>query len=741
MTTQSYIGRPQDRVDGPEKVSGRAKYAGEFSNKDVKYGFVLSSAIAKGWITSMDIDRAERVPGVIKAYYHEVKKGPEPAQDDTAPSGKPFRPLASSRILFSGQPIALVVAYSPEAAREAAYLIDVQYGVEKAETDLEHQRDKAQDAKKGLLIFRKPPAPRGDADEAFENAEIKISAEYKTPMEFHNPMEMHAATVFYELDGSLVVFDKTQGVMNSQSYICETFKLPKRKVQVLSPYVGGAFGSGLRPQYQLYLAVMASLDLKTAVRVTMTRPQMFTFGHRPQTLQRLRLSADTDGQLQSIEHETIGETSKYEDFTESVVDWSSVLYQCDNVRLGYQLVRLDVPTPMDMRAPGAASGMFALESAMDELAVALGMDPLELRLKNYAEQDQNHKRPFSSKELLACYKQGAEAFGWSRRNPAVRSMQDDHQLIGLGMATGCWEAFQSKASAKAKIRVDGRLTISSATSDIGTGTYTIMTQIAADVLGLPMDKVEVQLGDSSLPPAPLQGGSKTAATVGSAVKEVCEALAKKLFKIGKGLKHSPFEKAQFEDVVFKDAAMYLRKDPVKQLALSAVLITLENGELETEVSSSPNLVKQVPYSMYTHSAVFAEVAVDEDFGIVRVRRVTVAVAAGRIINPKTARSQIIGGVVWGIGQALQEEARMDHRFGRIMNHDLAGYHFPVHADMPEIEVIFVPEEDKIVNPLGVKGVGEIGIVGTAAAIANAIYHATGQRMRELPITLDKVLQE
>jgi xanthine dehydrogenase YagR molybdenum-binding subunit len=391
-----------------------------------------------------------------------------------------------------------------------------------------------------------------------------------------------------------------------------------------------------------------------------------------------------------------------------------------------------------MRAPGGVTGMYALESAMDELAYKLNIDPLELRLKNYSERDQDEDLPFSSKELRECYRQGAERFGWRRRNPQPRSMGEGDALIGWGMATGIWEASQEEASAKAVLTVGGKLKVSSATADIGTGTYTIMTQIAADTLGLPIRDVTFELGDSSLPQAPVEGGSFTAATVGSAVKAACDAVRKKLFKLAQKMEISPFVGAKLQDITFADRQIRLSRRPSKAVSITSLMQQAGVNSIEQEITSTPTK-KQQKYARYAHSAIFAEVKVDEELGVIDVTRVVSAVAGGRILNPKTARNQIIGGIVWGIGMALEEESIIDHHFGRIMNHNLAEYHVPVNADVHDIDVIFVDENDSIVNPLGVKGLGEIGLVGVAAAIANAVFHATGKRVRELPITLDKVL--
>jgi len=465
---------------------------------------------------------------------------------------------------------------------------------------------------------------------------------------------------------------------------------------------------------------------------------MFTFGHRPWTWQRVKLGADADGTLRALSHEAVAETSRFEDFNEAVVNWSGVLYRCDNASFDHKLAKLDVSTPMDMRAPGACWGVFGLECAMDELAVKLGMDPIDLRLRNYAERDPSEDRPFSSKELRACYREGAERFGWARRDPTPRSMRDGHALIGWGMAGGIWEAMHEEATARAVLTSDGTVRVSSGTADIGTGTYTIMTQVAAECLGLPIEHVSFELGDSSLPAAPIEGGSMTASSVGSAVKAACDKVRKRLFTLARTVDDSPLAGARTADLRLADGRVLSARDPGRAVALTDLM---RHGRVsvidEKATTKAPKTHEE--YSLYTHSAVFAEVRVDEDLGTVEVSRVVSAVAGGRVLNPKTARNQIVGSIVWGIGMALQEHSVIDQQFGRVMTHNLADYHVPVNADVHDVDVIFVDERDEIINPFGAKGLGEIGLVGVAAAIANAVFHATGQRIRDLPITPDKLL--
>jgi len=732
------------RIDGRAKVTGEARYAAEWPAPDLVYGVAVNSTIAKGRIVGFSLDEAHSVPGVLRIVTHLNRPHMRSAglfyKDMTAPAGKPFRPLFDDTVLYSGQPVALVLAETFEAAREAAGRVRVQYDVEEHDTNLVAAMARARPPKKMKAGFSPPPKDKGTPDQALEDAPFSISADFYHGVEHHNPMELFASTVIRGDDGHLTIYDKTQGSQNSRWYVSQVFGLPKRKVTVRNPFVGGAFGAGLRPQYQLALAVMGSLALERSVRVVMTRQQMFTFGHRAETVQRVRLAADADGTLRAIWHEAVGETSRNEDYVEVVVNWSGQLYACDNVHLGYKVVGLDQYTPIDMRAPGAAHGVHALEVAMDELAHAVGIDPLALRLKNYAEVNPADGKPYSTKALRDCYAQGAERFGWSQRAPQPRARKEGNEWVGWGMATGQWDAMQMFARAHARLHADGRLVVSSAASDIGTGTYTVMSMIAAEALGLPLEQVTFQLGDSTLPVAPIEGGSSHVSTVGSAVDGACTKLRRRLLALARLAPGSAFARARLDDVVFRDGTLALRDNPASAVPLTTLLAGAGRASIEASYLLLPNLLEQRKFTRATHSAVFVEVRVDEDLGTVRVMRVVSAIAAGRILNPTTARSQIIGGVVWGIGAALHEHTEADHRFGRFMNRDFAQYHVSVNADIHDVDVVFVDEDDRVVSSLGAKGVGEIGLVGVSAAISNAIFHATGKRIRSTPITPDKVMR-
>ena len=525
VVTTAYIGEATSRVDGRAKVTGRAKYAGEPDIANLVYGYVVASAVAKGTIRAIDATEALAVPGVLKVLTHENSPLPVSKRtfvDEAGSPGETFIPFRDNGVKFSQQPIALVLADTFERARYAASLVRVEYEPEAHLTDLEAALPDAYDPPWRELL-PPIPRPRGDAEKALAASTARVDVKYGAPAEHHNPMEPFASTAVWEENGTLTVYDKTQGVKNVQGFLCSQFDYNDDELRVLSPFVGGAFGSGLRPQYQVFLAVLAARELKRSVKVTLTRQQMFSLCYRPFAIQRVALGASRDGKLDALIHEAVQNTSRYEHYCESTVHWSALLYKCDNVRVSFKLAQLDLTAPADMRAPGASWGLFALESAMDELAVELDIDPLELRLRNYAEKDQVRNIPFSSKALRECYTQGAERFGWSRRKSEPRAVRKDGALVGLGMASGVWESPQLMASASAVLTLDGTLTVSSATADIGTGTYTIMTQIAAETLGLPLNQVTFKLGDSSLPRAPVEGGSFTAATVGSGrAGGVCE---------------------------------------------------------------------------------------------------------------------------------------------------------------------------------------------------------------------------
>jgi xanthine dehydrogenase YagR molybdenum-binding subunit len=732
-----YIGTATSRVDGIAKVTGAAKYAAEHNAPGLLFGSVVGSTIAKGRVTRIDSSAALRVKGVIDVLTHEhrpqMADDDEAYRDEVAPDGSPFRPLYDDKIRFNGQPVALVVAETSESARFAASLVCVDYEAQTHITDVRGPRKAVTPVPNGGMFG--PPKPRGDADQALGAAAIRHEGEYYVPIEHHNPMELFASTVIVEADGKLTVYDKTQGVQNVHRYLCGVFGMKPQDVRVMSPFMGGGFGSGLRPQFQVVLAVLAARALRRSVRVVLTRPQMYALGYRPAMIQRIALGANSGGTLDAITHDAITVTSQYEDFYRQETGWSGLLYKCANARYAHKLAHLDLPTSCDMRAPSATTAVYALESAMDELAAALKLDPLELRLRCYSDRDQNDDRPFSSKALRECYRQGAAAFGWDRRNPQPRSQRDGRELVGWGMATGIWEALQAPIAVRIVLTANGHAEVSCATSDIGTGTYTVMAQVAADMLGLPLDHIGIKLGDSSLPQSPVEGGSWIATSVANGIATTADAVRDELLRLAKQMPNSPLANAAPDEVALADGRLVSKLDATRAVAIADAMRRGGMDRIVQETTANP--VHDESRAHNTHSAIFAEVKVDEELGVIRVTRVVSAVAAGRIVNTKTGSSQILGGVVWGIGMALHEETLVDHKLGRIINANYAEYHVPTNADVQDIKVIFVDEPDDS-NRLGMKGLGEIGIVGVAAAIANAVHHATGKRVRDLPITLDKL---
>jgi xanthine dehydrogenase YagR molybdenum-binding subunit len=737
-----YIGKEMSRVDGVAKVTGKAKYAAEFQVPNLAYGFIVLGTVAKGTIKAIDTREAEAAAGVIRVFTHlnAPKLGPQASPEEAPPRptrepDKSFRALQSDRIFFNGQPVALVVAETYEQARYAARLVTVSYDAEQHVTNTEAVRGRARVPQRAA-----PPKPRGNPEEAMRNAPVKIEAEYRIPIEHHNPMEPHAAIAVWQGD-RLTIFDKTQEVYNVRTHLAASFGVPEENVRVVSPFVGGAFGSSLRPNYYPALTAMAARELKRPVKVVYTRTQMYTgHGYRPYTIQKVALGAERSGKLSAMIHEAVHNTSTFEEFSDDTTRFARQVYACPNLYAPLKITDTDLNTPTWMRAPGAVSGMFALECAMDELAHALKIDPLELRLINYAEVDPDSGRPFTSKALRECYKLGAEKFGWKDRTFEPRSMRDGRWLVGWGMATGVWDggAFHVPATARITLRVDGTAHVTSATSDIGPGTYTVMTMIAAEYLGLRPEQVSFELGDTQFPRAPSQGGSRTTASVGSAVHGAALAIGARLLSLANREANSPLQGAAASDVEMLDGRLRPKSDPSRFVRVSEVM--RRNGLTEiTETFEWRPSNEREKYATLAHGAQFIEVKVDPDLGTVRVTRAIEVTACGKIINPKASHSQEIGGVVWGIGMALQEATEIDHRYGRIMNPNLQHYHVPVNADVHEVETMFVEEDDTVVNPLGVKGMGELGMVGIPAAIANAVFHATGRRIRELPITPDKLL--
>lgn len=738
----SVFAEEDDRVTGRAVVTGAAKYAAEHEIPGIVYGVLVGSTVTSGSIAAMDTKAAERAPGVLAVITH-LNAPPVPGYDAGGnpvkgpTGGRGLQVFNGNTVYFNDQPVALVIADTFERATYAASLVRAQYKKEAHQTDFT-KRSSAVAAVEGP---RYKDNIRGEAD-AYKNAPVTVEAEYIVPVEVHNPMELHSIIAVWDGEDKVTVYDKTQGPKATQRSIVNAFKLKEENVRVLAPFVGGGFGSALRTWPHEIAALIGAKKVGRPLKLVLTRNQMFTMvGYRPYTVQKIGLGATPDGKLTGITHEAQSITSPYEEFTEGTVNISRILYACPNVTTRYKIFPFNVSTPTWMRGPGEATGTFALESAMDELAYKLNLDPIELRLRNYAERDPERDRPYSSKFLREAYTLGAERIGWKDRDPRPGTMKEGEWLVGYGMGTGVFNAGRGTAKATVRLFADGTLVVQSAVSDSGPGTATAMTRIASATMGLPAQKVSFELGDTSLPPGPTQGGSTTTSTLGSAVHDVCIGLQKKLTELVKN--NSVFHTETVhtltpDDLVFENGYIALKSDPSKRLSYTDVLKQGGINQLEvTEESKANEAMKN--YSAFSYSVHFVKVLVHPKTGVIRVARVVTAADAGKIISPKTAESQIIGGVVGGIGMALMEEGVIDNRFGRWVNNNFADYHVPVQADVPHVEALFVNKPDPVLNPIGAKGMGEIALIGFAAAVANAVYHATGKRVRELPITLDKMI--
>jgi xanthine dehydrogenase YagR molybdenum-binding subunit len=742
------VGRPINRVDGPLKVTGTARYSAEIPTENIAYAVMVQSTIARGAIERIETTDAEELAGVIRVLTHENMPKLESLQaferqakgsggggtGGGRPTGRALSLLQDNRVHYNGQPIALVLAESIEVAMHAASLIRVIYHVDVPVVGMLSALPAAYPYSEKIFGSLPPTSRRGDLAAGFAAADVRIDVAYTTPMETHNPMEMHATIAAWNGD-KLTLWDSTQNVYGVRGTIARTLSIPPERVRVISHFIGGAFGGKGSMWSHVALAAMAAREIGRPVKIALTRRQMFgPVGGRPHTVQHVTLGAKRDGTLTVLRHDSTSSTSTIEDWLEPCALATRMLYDCPNEETSHHLVRLNVGTPTFMRAPGEATGMFALESAMDELSYELGMDPIALRLKNYAEADPEDGKPFSSKSLRQCYALGAEHFGWSRRRPKPRSMREGDQLIGWGMASATYPARRSPASAEACIYPDGRVVVKAASHDLGTGTYTVLAQLAADVIGVPLECVRVELGDTNLPQNPISAGSMTVASTGSAVHLAAIAARDKLVQLAVSDPESLLRGARREEVQIGGGCLMARG---RSESIQELLERNGGQPIEGKADAKPGDETQ-QYALHAFGAVFAEVRVDEELGLVRVARVVGAYGAGRVLNPKTARSQMIGGITFGIGMALMEHTITDPRSGRYLNADIAEYHIPVHADVPPIDILFVDEKDEHVDPIGAKGIGEIGMTGVAAAMANAVYHATGIRVRDLPITLDKL---
>jgi xanthine dehydrogenase YagR molybdenum-binding subunit len=674
-----------DRVEGHEKVTGAARYAYEYAPDEVAYAAIAQARIAKGAVDSVDASAALALPGVLAVLSYENAPRLHQVDDEE------LALFQSRRVAYRGQVVAAVVADSYETARQAERLVRIDYAEEPHDVELRLDHPRLYRPTRINPNFE-TDTEQGDCDQALAGAEVTVDRTYQTAAVHNNPMEPHATLAVWDGD-AVTLYDSTQGATQVQDTVARAFGLSPEQVRVVAPHVGGGFGSKGRAMPHVILAVMAARLVNRPVKVAVTRRQMFAVtGYRTPTIQRVRLGADRDGRLMAIAHDVVEQSSTVREFAEQTAVATRMMYAAPNRRTTHRLVRLDLPTPFWMRAPGKCPGMYALESAMDELAIELGLDPIELRIRNEPEVDPETGRRFSSRNLVACLREGAERFGWDGRDPTPAIRRDGRWLVGTGVAASSHPANRRASQALARVEPDGAFLVRLAAADIGTGARTALTQIAADALEVSPGSVRVELGDSAFPAAPLAGGSMGTSSWGPAVAKAC-----------------------------------------RELRVRA------GGKGEVRVDTTDDVRVDQPLARYAFGAQFAEVRVDPETGEVRVSRLLGVFAAGRVINAKTARSQLIGAMTMGLGMALLEESVLDPRFGDYLNHDLAGYHMPVSADIEEVDAVWIDEHDPDVNPIGAKGIGEIGIVGTAAAIANAVHHATGIRVRDLPIRPDKLI--
>ncbi|MGZ6390497.1 MAG: xanthine dehydrogenase family protein molybdopterin-binding subunit [Ktedonobacterales bacterium] len=691
------IGLPLDRIDGPKKVAGAARYAYEYPIDGVTYAFPIQSTIARGRIAAIDVEAAQALPGVVTVVTHEnaPRLAAIPAPD--------LAVLQSETVAYHGQFVGVVVAETPEVAREAASRVVVRYEEQPHDVALRADRTNLYTPDHVNPSYASDTAS-GDVEAALAVAPVTIDHTYTTPYYHNNPLEPHATIAIWSDDGAgdgITLYDANQGVYQMRDAVAQAFGLAPERVRVIAPYVGGGFGSKAYPHPHLMLVTLAAKASGRPVKLALTRQQMFAVvGYRTPTIQRIHLGAERDGRLTAIAHDVVEQTAAIQEFAEQTALATRLMYAAPNRRTTHRLAKLDVQPPTIMRAPGECPGMFALESAMDEMAIACQIDPIEFRIRNEPAIDPNTGHPFSSRGLVACLRDGAQRFGWDQRDPRPRVRRDGQWLVGTGVASSTYPARRSASAATIRVDQAGQYTVCIAAADIGTGAWTALTQIAADALDVPVERVTVEIGDSALPYARIAGGSMGTASWGSAVVEAARVLRARL------------------------QGEYGGNIPADGL------------EVAGEVGDNPEAQR---FAMYGFGAQFAEARVNVDTGEVRVPRLLGVFAVGRIINAKTGRSQLLGGMTMGLSMALHEESVQDPRFGDIVNHDFAEYHIATNADTGTVEIAWIDEDDPHVNPMGAKGIGEIGIVGTAAAIANAVYHATGVRIRDLPITLDKLL--
>jgi len=734
----SNIGQPLTRRDGVLKVTGGARYAADNHPEGMLFAVLAVSSIARGRVSFLDVQAAKRHPGVVEVM---TPANRPPLAEDPDAKTNPFMfrldLLQNDHVRYANQPIAVVIAKTLEAATEGAALLSPQYEAQPARVGL----DAAESFIPPVVGIGEPAEMHhGDVAAGLAAASRRTDATYETPPQYHNAMEPHAIVAAWDGD-TLSIDTPSQGLAMAQGRIAGLFGIAPEKIHIRSPFLGGGFGSkGLISGPQV-LGILAARLVGTPVKLVLRRDQMYgPVGHRPPTRQRIRIGTDDDGRLTAIDHRAKIATSTFDDFFEPSASPAHTLYASPAIATSYEAVRIDTGTPMFMRAPGEASGSIALESAIDEAAWACGMDPLAFRLKNYAEVEPVSGKPFSSKALRECYAQGAERFGWARRLLAPRQMRDEAGLlVGWGVGTAVFPALMFQGQARAVIRRDGTGVVEIGAHDMGQGAWTALAQIAADAVGLGIDQVEFRSGTSDLPDAGIAGGSAHTATAGMAIHNAGADVIARLADLAMGDERSPLFGAGNAGVVARDGRLFRRDDDSRSESYGEILARAGVAEIEGRGGSASDPAAQSSFAMFAHGAVFAEVKVDPELGQVRATRLVGAFAAGRVINPRLVRSQYLGGMIWGVSFALHEHAVVDRRSGRTLNADLAEYHVPVNADVPSLEALLIDEHDPYVNALGIKGVGEIGITGTGGAVANAVWHATGIRVRRFPMKIGDLL--
>jgi xanthine dehydrogenase YagR molybdenum-binding subunit len=744
MTSASVIGRPLDRIDGRAKVTGAARYAAEIPVPRLCHAVIVGATTGRGRLRIIDTVAAERADGVLAVFTHrnlpKVAAIPPllPSLFGQAAPGQTFFPMQDETIHYFGQPVAVVVADTFERAQYAATLVDTAYDAEPPVVTLGDGENLAYEPEKIFAGFIPGRSARGDVAGGLAAAAGRVDATFRFAGNHHNPIEPSATTAVWDGD-QLTIHDATQGVVATQRTVAAYLGIPPSRVRVIANYVGGGFGCKAMIWPHVTLAAMAAREVHRPVKLVLDREQMFTgCGHREVQEQRIELGASSEGRLTALRHHKLSLTSPFDDWAEPSLSVASQAYACANYEGVYRLIRGNTMTPTFTRGPGETSGMIALECALDELAGELGIDPLEMRLRNHAEVDPVSGNPWSSDGGRECYQRAAARFGWSGRRP--EPVRDGNWLVGTGMATAGYPVYapMQPQRARARIFVDGTAVVQAGTQDFGTGAGTAMTQVAADGLGLPVERVRFSCGDTTLPNIAAAVGSAGAGMISAAVHTAVTELRDQLIGMAVADPNSPLHGANPGEVLVEDGRMRLRGDPSTGETYGDLLQRHFMTDAETIGSWYPPPPNQ-PYGLMSFGAQFAEVGVDPELGIVRVRRMVGAFAPGRVLNAKTAHSQVMGGMIWGLGQALLEGTMPDPRDGRWANASLGEYLVAVNADAPDVEIEFVEVEDKVVNPLGVKGVGELGMVGAAAAIANAVSHATGRRIRELPIRIEHLL--